>query len=377
MSGQGVLLIELSVLVVSLFYLCSFILLRCWFFLLLLFFFFSSRRRHTRSKRDWSSDVCSSDLVSALRRSPARPALAASPGSSASTRLPGSSAQTPPPPAFAIPVRARSPTGCPRGGWRPSTRCRLRCHTARPNPKVLWPSCAALPALPVRCTMHTSSKSRSPFSIRRAATFLPGTRARSVAARTTPRPRSALPSCFLPAPAPRTPGPAIPCRTARKVPPGPSSVLASKESCAAPQFPYSCGRAFASPRSRATRPARSCPARSESPRARPASAASACRAWRQELAPPVLPAPAAACTARVRASRSVAIGTLAHPSASPGPSAPSPIAQTIPASRAHLLLQRQKDRHRRPLASRAHRPSHLAAMPKLSATCPECLYLSR
>src|SRR5438067_9887028 len=28
----------------------------------ILFFFFSSRRRHTRSKRDWSSDVCSSDL---------------------------------------------------------------------------------------------------------------------------------------------------------------------------------------------------------------------------------------------------------------------------------------------------------------------------
>src|SRR5207249_8130283 len=25
-------------------------------------FFFSSRRRHTSSKRDWSSDVCSSDL---------------------------------------------------------------------------------------------------------------------------------------------------------------------------------------------------------------------------------------------------------------------------------------------------------------------------
>src|SRR5207249_8350449 len=29
-----------------------------------IFFFFSSRRRHTRSKRDWSSDVCSSDLIS-------------------------------------------------------------------------------------------------------------------------------------------------------------------------------------------------------------------------------------------------------------------------------------------------------------------------
>src|SRR5260370_36451391 len=27
------------------------------------FFFFSSRRRHTRFKCDWSSDVCSSDLV--------------------------------------------------------------------------------------------------------------------------------------------------------------------------------------------------------------------------------------------------------------------------------------------------------------------------
>src|SRR5699024_2351976 len=31
-------------------------------FFQVLFFFFSSRRRHTRSKRDWSSDVCSSDL---------------------------------------------------------------------------------------------------------------------------------------------------------------------------------------------------------------------------------------------------------------------------------------------------------------------------
>src|SRR5699024_11417405 len=30
------------------------------------YFFFSSRRRHTRSKRDWSSDVCSSDLPVSL-----------------------------------------------------------------------------------------------------------------------------------------------------------------------------------------------------------------------------------------------------------------------------------------------------------------------
>src|SRR5438034_1105188 len=34
--------------------------------LFVFFFFFSSRRRHTRSLCDWSSDVCSSDLVAAL-----------------------------------------------------------------------------------------------------------------------------------------------------------------------------------------------------------------------------------------------------------------------------------------------------------------------
>src|SRR5438445_3261512 len=32
------------------------------FFFIFFFFFFSSRRRHTRYWRDWSSDVCSSDL---------------------------------------------------------------------------------------------------------------------------------------------------------------------------------------------------------------------------------------------------------------------------------------------------------------------------
>src|SRR5699024_11931420 len=39
------------------FFLCLYV------FLFFFFFFFSSRRRHTRSKRDWSSDVCSSDLT--------------------------------------------------------------------------------------------------------------------------------------------------------------------------------------------------------------------------------------------------------------------------------------------------------------------------
>src|SRR2546429_2246074 len=33
-----------------------------------LIFFFSSRRRHTRCSRDWSSDVCSSDLLNSFAR---------------------------------------------------------------------------------------------------------------------------------------------------------------------------------------------------------------------------------------------------------------------------------------------------------------------
>src|SRR5690625_8008721 len=35
-------------------------------------FFFSSRRRHTRWPRDWSSDVCSSDLKSGRRQARVR-----------------------------------------------------------------------------------------------------------------------------------------------------------------------------------------------------------------------------------------------------------------------------------------------------------------
>src|SRR5439155_9368770 len=61
-----------------------------WF---LLFFFFSSRRRHTRWPRDWSSDVCSSDLFpERIQRHHARPlhfpltSTAAACARSASTR---------------------------------------------------------------------------------------------------------------------------------------------------------------------------------------------------------------------------------------------------------------------------------------------------
>src|SRR5207245_6271363 len=35
----------------------------CLYVLIIICFFFSSRRRHTRCYRDWSSDVCSSDLT--------------------------------------------------------------------------------------------------------------------------------------------------------------------------------------------------------------------------------------------------------------------------------------------------------------------------
>src|SRR6266511_1617144 len=41
---------------------------------IIFFFFFSSRRRHTRFSRDWSSDVCSSDLSGASRTVTVTPA---------------------------------------------------------------------------------------------------------------------------------------------------------------------------------------------------------------------------------------------------------------------------------------------------------------
>src|SRR2546429_398532 len=48
----------MSILIFSFFIICFFA-----FVFVCIFFFFSSRRRHTRCSRDWSSDVCSSDLI--------------------------------------------------------------------------------------------------------------------------------------------------------------------------------------------------------------------------------------------------------------------------------------------------------------------------
>src|SRR5207249_9059773 len=59
-----------------------------------IFFFFSGRRRHTRSKRDWSSDVCSSDLAPSggdRRVNRPKPGKAHAVGCRASETLRGSS----------------------------------------------------------------------------------------------------------------------------------------------------------------------------------------------------------------------------------------------------------------------------------------------
>src|SRR5439155_10975927 len=46
-----------------------------YFIYTIFFFFFSSRRRHTRWPRDWSSDVCSSDLPSTDAKNVLNPAF--------------------------------------------------------------------------------------------------------------------------------------------------------------------------------------------------------------------------------------------------------------------------------------------------------------
>src|SRR5438874_8737043 len=65
----------------SFFFCC--VLCFCFFF----FFFFSSRRRHTRSLRDWSSDVCSSDLL--LRPGIRQPVLLITNRRNTGCRIPG------------------------------------------------------------------------------------------------------------------------------------------------------------------------------------------------------------------------------------------------------------------------------------------------
>src|SRR2546422_6459143 len=115
------------------------------------FFFFSSRRRHTRCSRDWSSDVCSSDLgcwASSISSRSCR-SRCRSPASWASTASfrpgPSSSGHTP---CTAAPPTGYSPrcAGSSEGG----TACCGRCAGAA----QCWRS-SSWPASP-RSEEHTS-----------------------------------------------------------------------------------------------------------------------------------------------------------------------------------------------------------------------------
>src|SRR5206468_8472561 len=88
------------------------------------FFFFSSRRRHTRSDRDWSSDVCSSDLDQS-QRGECDPGLAAAAESTGVARAAAGGAS-------GSLAAARGPGA----GRRAPCHGRRRAATAAPNPRA-------------------------------------------------------------------------------------------------------------------------------------------------------------------------------------------------------------------------------------------------
>src|SRR5690606_39595970 len=72
-------------------------------------FFFSRRRRHTRFSRDWSSDVCSSDLTCLpAKYRDCRPAAPATP-------RPGTGLLTPTPPGGDVPAAGAAGTSASGG----------------------------------------------------------------------------------------------------------------------------------------------------------------------------------------------------------------------------------------------------------------------
>src|SRR2546422_3099935 len=112
-------------------------------------FFFSSRRRHTRCSRDWSSDVCSSDLVKGSeRRRTNRLRAAATPNISSrwsSTRVGRSS------------KRCATPSGGSRRSAKVSSARRSPpCCSATENSSS---ACAGREGfVPPRCTGRPSKK---------------------------------------------------------------------------------------------------------------------------------------------------------------------------------------------------------------------------
>src|SRR5690606_40009362 len=88
------------------------------------FFFFSSRGRHTRFSRDWSSDVCSSDLK-------------------ARTKPQGPPPKRPPPGLLRRPAGVRRPRP-------PAPRLRIPRPPA-PGPRQVRPRALPLPPATRRC----------------------------------------------------------------------------------------------------------------------------------------------------------------------------------------------------------------------------------
>src|SRR5437870_5922608 len=86
----------------------------------LMFFFFSSRRRHTRWPRDWSSDVCSSDLGK-LKPAPCVPAISVEPAVIQTWKLPAGGRRCCNAPVPAVVSGFSEPLAAPR---EPQTACR-------------------------------------------------------------------------------------------------------------------------------------------------------------------------------------------------------------------------------------------------------------
>src|SRR5207253_3637497 len=100
-------------------------------------FFFSSRRRHTRWPRDWSSDVCSSDLLRPPRRLHGRRPLRRQRGARQLRAAQGGDGRE---------RRGAHPLPAPRAAWRSEERrvgkeCRSRCergHDKKRHEEMWW-----------------------------------------------------------------------------------------------------------------------------------------------------------------------------------------------------------------------------------------------